>query len=359
MGKKIMIISFQNQFGYHTDYYNYAKYLSKEYEVIFLSIDEGLEKIEYKNINAIYIKNELNKFKKLYKFTRKIKWIVNEYSPEYILVKYYKGCSFVKAVVSKQNKCIMDIRTASISPNNMKRKIEDKIMKIDGVFFKHKTVITKKIAQKLGFKDVMILPLGGKTFSNVNLEERLNINSLDLVYVGTLNGRKVTDTIEAFNELSSKYNGENLSYTIITNTENNEEYRKVINLIKLNKYRNIKFLGRVQNDMLGEYFKNCNIGISYIPMTDYYNFQPPTKTYEYLFNGLFTIGTNTFENKMILTEKNGILIDDNVESFLDALEYLYLNRSVLDKYRKDIFKSIEEHSWEKICEKLNVYISNL
>lgn len=359
MDKNILIISYQNQFGYHTDYYNYAKYLSEQYNVIFLSIDQGLEKIKLNRVKTIYIENEINKYKKIYSFTNNIRRIINEYNPEYVLVKYYKGCSLVKSVVSKENKCIMDIRTASITPNNVKRRLEDILMKIEGMFFKYKTVITKNIGEKLGLKNAMVLPLGGKVFPSVDLNEKLKSDRLDLIYVGTLNGRRITDTIEAFNELSNKYNGESLSYTIITNTLNNEEYIKVKDLIKSNRYGNIKLLNTIQNDMLGEYFKNCNIGISYVPTIDYYNFQPPTKTYEYLFNGLFTIATNTYENRNIINNNNGILIKDDKENLLQALEYLYQNKYILDKTREDIFKTIKSYSWDSIGKKLDNYISKI
>lgn len=359
MKETIMIISFQNQFGYHTDLNNYCKYLKDKFNIIFLSVDEGLEKLTIDNVENIYISNKFKKIKLIYEFYKNIKKINKDRTPKYIFVKYFKGCSLIPATGINLKGCILDIRTGSVYQDNIKRRIENLIIKIESKFFINITVISKEIADLLGLKKAKEIPLGGKVFNGISLNEKLDYKRLDLIYVGTLSGRKIEDTVEAFNVLSNKYKGKSLSYTIITNSESEDEKNKIMKLINENKYNNIRFIGRIQNEKLGEYLKECNVGISYIPITDYYTYQPPTKTYEYLFNGLFTIATNTIANKKIINSYNGILIDDSVESFTNNLDDLYCNKERLNIKRSEIHNTVKENSWENICNDLYNYIISI
>ena len=82
-------------------------------------------------------------------------------------------------------------------------------------------------------------------------------------------------------------------------------------------------------------------------MTDFFEHQPPTKTYEYLMNGLFTLATGTYENKKIINKSNGIIIEDNEDSVYRALEESLKMLPIIN--RDEIIKSIEKYSWENIC----------
>lgn len=41
----------------------------------------------------------------------------------------------------------------------------------------------------------------------------------------------------------------------------------------------------------------------YVPITDYYEYQPPTKTFEYVLSGLLCLATATSSNKEVITEE--------------------------------------------------------
>ena len=97
---------------------------------------------------------------------------------------------------------------------------------------------------------------------------------------------------------------------------------------------------------LQPFFDSCNIGISYVPVTDYYNHQPVTKTYEYIMSGLVCLGTGTYENEIVINENNGVLCADNPESFARALKKISMNRG---KYiSTTIRNTIKNHTWESI-----------
>ncbi|WP_217077949.1 glycosyltransferase [Clostridium baratii] len=357
MKKKMMIISWQ-QFGYHTDTFNYSKYLNDKMDIYFLSFNEKLPKITIDGVNNIYIpllKSKIANRILLYIYC--IFYIIKTKS-DLIFIKYFAGCSLIKKIFKKK-KMIMDIRTLTVSGDKKERNKKDLLMKKESSLFEYITVISENIGEKLNLekKKVYVLPLGGKSLYKINNNMRVFNDCLSMIYVGVLDNRKIQDTIIAFNKLSEKYKGKKLKYIIIGFANNIDEEKEILKLINENKYNNIKFIGRVPNEELGYYFKNSNVGLSYIPQTDYFNYQPPTKTYEYLFNGLYTIATSTFENKKIINKFNGVLIEDNSKDLYEKLEKLYLNFSIMNVKRNEIVKSIEKYSWKNISNDFFEYIN--
>ncbi len=138
-------------------------------------------------------------------------------------------------------------------------------------------------------------------------------------------------------------------YTIIA-FGNEDEVMDIRNLInKLNLNDKISFLGEIRPPILYKYFDSSNIGVSFIPITKYFNCQPATKTYEYLINGMPVIATNTHENKKIINENNGVLINDDVNSFAEGLYILYKNRKQYSFNNITYLSS--NYSWENILKK--------
>ena len=81
-------------------------------------------------------------------------------------------------------------------------------------------------------------------------------------------------------------------------------------------------------------------------MTDFFDVQPTTKTFEYLFAGMPVIATATSEHKKVINDKNGVLVQDNPEGFCNGLKHLYQTRMTYDS---SIIKELcSEHAWERI-----------
>ena len=108
----------------------------------------------------------------------------------------------------------------------------------------------------------------------------------------------------------------------------------------------VEFKGYIPQTQLAPYFKTHNIGVSFVPINDYYNCQPPTKTYEYILSGMPTIATRTLENCKIVCENNGILINDDRCSFGIGLKFIVEN---VNKYNSsNVRDTLIEHTWENI-----------
>ena len=159
------------------------------------------------------------------------------------------------------------------------------------------------------------IPLGANK-TTVNREK----NGLHLLYVGTFINRNIHETIEGLALFHRKYPKIDISYKIIVTGDDTSE-EKNNSAIEINNLKQIvSLIGYIQNDKLNPFFEKTNIGISYVPITDYFNHQPVTKTFEYLMSGMPVLATGTIENKLIINENNGVIIENSPESFSIGLE---------------------------------------
>lgn len=341
--QKLLIVSFE-QFGYHTDNFNYAFYLREKFKICLMCFDEGLPRINLENVKVIYIPNIKNKLIRRVVFNSLLLCKIIAFNPEVIFLRYFRSCSIFRKIF-KNKRMIVDIRTACVDKNENTRNEYNKTMSMECNKFDYISVISEGLIDKLRLKreKTFVLPLGGKKLAS-NFEEVGK--SLSLIYVGVFDERKIDTTIRAFNKFSEIY-GQEHTYTIIGFANDLQVEGDILKEIKRNKFNNVKYLGRIPNEELGKYFSQNNVGISYIPMTDFFEHQPPTKTYEYLMNGLFTLATGTYENKKIINKSNGIIIEDNEDSVYRALEESLKMLPIIN--RDEIIKSIEKYSWENIC----------
>ena len=181
-----------------------------------------------------------------------------------------------------------------------------------------------------------------------------NFNQIKLLYVGTLYNRNIIETVKGINLFVKKYPDVPITYDIIGSGFENE-IEELNDYIKNNNLSTIcRAHGRIPYTELKPFFDKCNIGVSYIPITDYYQYQPPTKTYEYALSGMAVIATKTISNESVVNEKNGILINDNPEAFMSALEKLLIKKREFNS--RVIIESVEDYRWEKIVEKYFVPI---
>lgn len=343
--KKILFIS-SAQYGYNTDYYKYCCYLSKEYAIDFVCFDSNQPRYDSDSIHVFY-----TEYKK--GFASKVRLMklgakkIREMNPDYVFIKYFPGCSLLYHQF-KDKKMIIDIRTGSVEGSAFNRKLKDMLKRFEANQFRHITVITEGLANKLRLRKekTVILPLGADKCIKRDPPER-NENELNLLYIGTFEQRKITDTIHGFKLFMDAYGAEiQCKYTIIGfGTEKEEE--KIISLInELNLNQSVSFLGRKKHNELSPYYETHNIGISYIPITDYFQYQPPTKTYEYICNGLICLASNTHENAKIINDENGVRIGEGAQEFCNGLEEIRQN---LDRYnRSAIMRNSEQYNWENI-----------
>jgi len=268
-----------------------------------------------------------------------------EYRFDTIVIHTFPLCFLFLLIFSRQN-LILDIRTSYIE-GKFKSLILNNLLRFESSFFERIFVISWGVADFLNLnrRKCYLLPLGGDDvpFYSKNTKE------LSLLYVGTFYDRHIEKTIEGFSIFIEKYPGVKAHYTII-GVGSDLEKRKIIEAI--NTYRlNDKciFVGEKRHEELCPFFQASNIGISYIPLTRYYDCQPPTKTYEYLLNTMIVLATPTTENKKVIDASNGIILEgDSPNDVADGLEQIWLNR---EKFCFDtIYNNAKCYTWNHIVQ---------
>lgn len=342
MSKDLLIIN-KAQFGYHTDVLKWCQYLYPKYRTFLVCYDTNNPKKKLDGVNVLYAKKRfgIDKYRALSFFLLSFFKALFFSGP--IIIVYFKGCEYLKKIIFWK-KIILDIRTLSINPDENARNKENKEILKACMSFNFVSIISDGIKNQLKLPPTIkqfIIPLGAETVSDV--EKCFDV--IRLLYVGTLSGRDVDKTVEGL-ALFLKKGEKQIEYHIV-GTGDELSVKKLYESIDRNGMSNyVKYHGYVRHDMLKPYFDKCNIGVSFIPITTYYQDQPPTKTFEYILSGLYTIATKTRSNMEIVGEDNGVLIEDNSLSFGEALEYIEFNLNHIKGL--NIVSSLKQYTWEKI-----------
>ncbi|MFK4391703.1 hypothetical protein CN563_10400 [Bacillus sp. AFS026049] len=361
---KILIVP-KSQYGYNTDYFKMANYLAKQNVLVdILCIDQGFKRIDPPhNVNVVYVerkskgKNIINYIKNIinYIFNRRkeYNWIIVSGTIQF--------CGHIPILLKKftpKTLWIMDIRTGAVVEDEWKRNLYDSSMTWSSKFFDHITIISDLLAIKLKLDRYFLLPLGAEQIIDVSSKE-VNKDQMNFIYIGTFDNRNIDNVIKAFDIFCSKFDNQIKNRFDIVGFSSNEETQQTI-LETIENARNkdkIIFHGRKNHDEIITLFKEATVGFSYIPITDYYNVQPPTKTFEYIMNGVICIGTNTEANAQIINEKNGLLTNDDIDSVVEGIETVF---NKLSSYNSlEVSRTVEDYSWIKIEQRFYKFLRNV
>lgn len=329
-----------------TDTFAYCNYLKNNYEITYVGFEENQGQFIVDGIKIIYIKGYGNTLINKFKFFRLVLKTTKENNFDFVFIHYYKGVCLLRLFGLKN--AYLDIRSSCIHSSLLNRFLSNKLIWVESIFFDNLSVISKGLKEYLSLpKRAHILPLGAD-FVNMN-----NITKgFKLLYVGTFHERNIVNTIRAFAKFIDDYNISDfnkVTYTIIGHGSDLEILNIKQAIIETQKSEFIKYIGVIRYPELSDYFLNHNVGVSYIPIKEHFKFQPPTKTFEYLLNGLVVIGTKTFEHEKLINASNGILVNDDIDEFCNGIKKVYDN---FQKYNfSEIQKSSAIYSWENIISK--------
>ena len=332
------------QYGYNTDSYHYCELLTKTYNVFYIGIDCGKETIYSLNrVNVYSITKASHKWKRFKELFGLVLQLQRKYKFKKNIVFYFPFCSLLLLILTRSS-TIMDIRTSSIF-GKYKAFVLNTLLRIESYMFKRVTIISDGLIDflKLQKSKCDILPLGGEFVDFFDRKEM----RMSLLYVGTLYDRHVEKTIEGLALFLKKNPTIYVKYTII-GVGTIEDVDCIKNTIKNNSLENnVFFAGEKRYKELLPYYKTHDVGVSYIPMKTYYDCQPPTKTYEYLLNGMVVVATPTSENKKVINQSNGILLSsDSIQDFTEGLENL--KHRIKSFKSSTIYMNAQQYSWEQI-----------
>jgi glycosyltransferase involved in cell wall biosynthesis len=355
--KRNVLIAHPCQFGYHTDPYMWAYYLSlSHHNVTYVCIDENKEYVEPKNIKIVYLPQKKTSLQTKLMFIRQLAKILNSNRFDILLLVYFPSISILSLLKTGKTPILLDVRSGTISASHIVTFCKDIMIFLERLCFTHYSVISEGVRKKLFFpKSSYILPLGAEEL-NTNRVFR-DTQALNLIYIGTLRYRDIDKTILGLKKFIDNNPDVIINYLIISNTDYQKypTIQRSVNELHLEPY--IKMTGYVPYHKLPDYLKIANVGISFIPIIPKFDHQPPTKTFEYLLAGIPVIATATNANKQIINDTNGVLIQDTPESFALGIEKILHNFQYYDSHK--IKQSICDYKWEAIVSKLEIQIENI
>lgn len=351
--KRLIIIN-SEQFGYNPATYYYCKYLRNIYEVVYIGWDHGLEKLFLDNVTVAYVSREGNRLKQL---KRLISTILSHTADNdtIILIKYSKGIAVLIRFLRPFNPSILDIRTGSVARNALHRCLCDLAMRVESVFFRNITIISAALAGKLGLAGrARVLPLGADVLSSTNK----TFDRLDLLYVGTLFNRGMDKAVKGFMRFYRDYAGKvKMRFTIVGGGPDKEEVFLRGMVAEAGLAHIIDVHGSVPHDRLKCFFDQHNVGLSYIPITPYYELQPATKTFEYLLAGMPVLATATTANKCVIKDENGVVVGDSVEAFYQGLVLMHHR---LGSFNSEWIRArAQQYTWAHTAKTLQSYLEGI
>jgi glycosyltransferase involved in cell wall biosynthesis len=342
--KKLLIVN-GAQFGYSSGHYFYCMHLSENFDVNYICYDRGLKRLALEDVEVSYISFSGNKLERSLRFLRECIKLSFTIRPDILFVTYFNIC-FLLTVFCSYKKSVLDIRTGSLKENRIQRSIGNFTILIQSLFFKGVIILSDSLRKKLYISDKRskIVPLGSEIYFKGNH----SFNTLKLLYVGTFDNRNIELTIKGLHMFLQKNTMETIEakYTIIGFGSDAEILKIITSISDENMKGTVKLEGRKTYEELRLYFEQSNIGIVFVPQTAGYDCQPVTKLFEYMLSGMYVIATNTFENRLMVNENNGILINDSAEDFCDGLVSIYNRRNSFNS--TEIRKSAELYTWENI-----------
>lgn len=361
---KILLVT-TTQFGYLVDYYRYYNYLKKKgYDVKYVCIDYGHEKIESGNPDITYVKGNGNKLFRHFSFINTIKQLEKQHRFDRIMMHVFPLVTMLLTSIPRR-KMYIDVRTVSIHNKLYKRTFFNFLIRIASALFQHTSMITDIAAQQLGIRKYKLLPVGGAYFNSQASSESLehlqygHIFSDDhfvFMYVGTLSKRGIIDCVKGFHAYMKKHPQTKARFVIIGASFGNELQEINDYIEEHGLHEQVYTLGYILQSRLSYFFNHAHCGVSYMPLSMPFSKQPNTKTYEYLVNGIPVLAIRSEDNRQMINNSKvpcGILIDDNAKGVEDGIGKILDSHHLFVK--QDIAREFKKYEWDNI---FNTYLDD-
>ena len=342
MKKKLLIIA-PYQFGELSDCYYWAKYATLEgWNVTYLGYRYHQREIKERSchgVRVVGVKHSKNRLIHGFKFLGTIIKEIIVHNHKNVIVCRFPKCEVLSKIFPNRN-IVLDVRTLSVAPNELEREAADNQLRRIMKSFKTTTVISKGVGEKLG-GGCPILPLGAEPLSMVAKK----FNSLRLFYIGTFNNRNLSQFIEGLALYQKQLGDTSVTFDVVGGGSD-AEVQKIKDTIVKTGVKGVELHGYLTHEEAQPYFDKCNVGVCYVPVTDYYQHQPPTKLYEYLLSGMACIATNTKSNVEVINQSNGVVVEDNENSVSYGLSTIQSNMELFNS--QSIVENSQSYHWENI-----------
>lgn len=341
MDKKFLIIA-PYQFGELSDCYYWAKYATLEdWRITYIGYRYNHREIKertYPGVKVKSVKHYSNRGLLGIVFYIKCIFEIVFHAHKNVIICCMPMCQILPMLFPKRN-IILDIRTLSVSKDPCERARHNSAIKIQRKYFKRSTVISDGVGMAIG-SPYKVLPLGAESLSSTDK----TFEKMHLFYIGTFDNRNLSVFLLGMAKYQKEID-QDVTFDIVGGGMSYET-ESILNVIQSCGVNNVKMHGYLTHDEALQFFDKCNIGVCYVPITEYYQDQPPTKLYEYLLSGMAVISTGTRSNRLVMNDANGVVINDSADSVYEGLCLLRSKMSILNS--RNIVSQSQRYTWQEI-----------
>lgn len=365
---KICFISYREPFEVVLDNFSKAILAQTDYKIeLLVNNNNNIDYYKFpigRNITKIKLSNKINP--RLRKFIFALKVVSFLRNNEYSIIHLDISCRYIgiiKLLSRSKAKIIFHILSYPVTNSKYVRlkkmvTIYLQCLLVDKVIVQSKEIKDRWIGIK-HLKSAVVIPVGfdKKAFFPIKdsikhrIKDKLNIkeNKTIIVYSGVISKQRNLDNlILSMSIVYKSYKDINLLLIGDGKAVNDlKNYAKLFEIESL-----LKFTGHITHDKVVDYLGISDIAISFVPINESFNYNPPLKTYEYLACGLPTIATQTISNTNIIEDGvNGILVNDTPEDIAAAVIKLLANPEIGENLSQNARKSIIEFDYEFLSSK--------
>lgn len=237
--------------------------------------------------------------------------------------------TFIYPLLFPKKLFYIQLSTPSVNKNVLKRFLLDFMTSITLKFFDNIGGRSTILSKRYNIPKSRLLPVEVGMPDYGFLCRQFN-DSINLLYVGSLNGRDIWKTVIGLAFFLDEHKDIKVHYDIVGG--GSEEVIKQLSDIILSKGLEniITYHGFLSDQEVVSVFKDANVGVSFVPITSYYEGVPITKTIEYFLAGMPVIATLNKFNKDIIDEDMGVLCVDSPEGFAQGLKDYSIKRNTFD-----------------------------
>lgn len=327
MTHRVLIVG-QSQFGSLVDTYQYCRHLQGPIDFTYICWDYGNKPLELEGTRVILVSRSGGKVQRLGRLIRRAREEMLSARYDLCVVVYFEGCSLLRTA-SRALPTVLDIRTGYVRGGKVQTFLHNRLLLLESMLYRHVSIISDGLRKQLRLREekCQVIPLGADPVDAGDKE----FTALRLLYVGTLQHRRIHETVRGF---CMFYKGSpdrtSSTYEIVgTGSPSDVEALRTA-IAERDESSRIRFVGRVSHAELRPFLVHNNVGVAYIPITPEFDNQPSTKVFEYLLAGMAVIATETSENRRLVNMKNGVLCRDTPEGFCEALAQLSDSRGHYD-----------------------------
>ncbi len=255
----------------------------------------------------------------------------------------------------RRSKWLYDCQSSAIKPPLLR--LQNRLIRVEASPFDGITVLSEGIRDIVfgaGRSVQAIVPLGAN-FEHFKpgpadpaLLSRLGFAGTDCIfaYCGTLDqNRRIDRLLAAFSSVARK--AETARLLIIGEGSELEALKKQARYMGLEN--RIVFTGFVPYVDVPACLSLARVALAFVPMEPHFEHQPPTKTVEYLAQGLPVIATNTAGNRVFVQHGfNGLLCDDRAESVARSMLELIRDTGKGARLAANARDSVRAYDWSEI-----------